>query len=135
MLEIGIKGKQEITVTKEQTAKVLGSGTLEVFATPAMIALMENTAYRSIEEYLEAGCGTVGTEMNVKHVSATPIGMKVICETELIEVDGRKLTFEVKAYDEAGIIGEGIHQRFIIDEEKFQAKTNAKLKGDYYERD
>lgn len=135
MLEIGIKGKQEITVTKEQTAKVLGSGTLDVFATPAMIALMENTAYRSIEEYLEAGCGTVGTEMNVKHVSATPIGMKVICETELIEVDGRKLTFEVKAYDEAGIIGEGIHQRFIIDEEKFQAKTNAKLKGDYYERD
>ena len=135
MLEIGIKGKQEITVTKEQTAKVLGSGTLDVFATPAMIALMENTAYRSIEEYLEAGCGTVGTEMNVKHVSATPIGMKVICETELIEVDGRKLTFEVKAYDEAGIIGEGIHQRFIIEEEKFQAKTNAKLKGDYYERD
>lgn len=126
MLETGIKGKQEILVTEDKTAKVYGSGTLDVFATPAMIALMENTAYKSVEDYLEEGSGTVGTNLNVKHVAATPVGMKVICETELVKVEGRALTFEVKAYDECGLIGEGVHERFIIMEEKFQAKANSK---------
>lgn len=126
MLEIGIKGKQEITVTQEQTAKVYGSGTLEVFGTPAMIALMENTALKSVAEHIGEGNGTVGTGLDVKHVSATPVGMKVICETELIQVEGRALTFDVKAYDECGLIGEGTHNRFIIVEEKFQAKANNK---------
>ena len=129
MLEIGIKGQKEIIVTKEVTAKAVGSGTLEVFATPAMIALMENTAYESIAEYLEEGCGTVGTSLDVKHISATPLGMKVTCETELIKVEGRALTFSVKAIDECGLIGEGTHERFIIQEEKFQAKANGKLKN------
>jgi predicted thioesterase len=127
MLETGIKGKKEITVTQDKTAKAMGSGTLDVFATPSMIALMENTAFESVAPYLEPGSGTVGTALNVKHVSATPVGMKVTCETELIKVDGRALTFSVKAYDEAGLIGEGEHERFIIFEEKFQAKANAKL--------
>lgn len=127
LLEAGLKGQQEIIVTEEVTAKQVGSGTLPVFATPAMISLMENTAYKSVADYLEEGCGTVGTLMNVSHIAATPVGMKVTCETELVKVDGRALTFTVKAYDECGLIGEGTHERFIIVEEKFLAKTNGKL--------
>lgn len=127
MLKEGIKGTQEIVVTEALTAAAFGSGTLPVYATPAMIALMENTAYKSVEEYLEEGSGTVGTLMNVKHMAATPVGMKVTCETELMKVEGRALTFSVKAYDECGLIGEGTHERFIIIEEKFLGKTNQKL--------
>ncbi len=128
MLEAGIKGKKEITVTQDKTAKAMGSGTLDVFATPAMIALMENTAFESVAAELELGSGTVGTALNVKHVSASPVGMKITCETELIKVDGRALTFSVKAYDEAGLIGEGEHERFIVFEEKFQKKADEKAK-------
>lgn len=127
MLTVGIKGKQELIVTEDKTAKTYGSGTLEVFGTPAMIAFMENTALKSVAEYIGEGNGTVGTKLNVNHVAATPVGMKVVCETELMKVDGRALTFEVKAYDECGLIGEGTHERFIIMEEKFQAKANSKL--------
>lgn len=127
MLEVGIKGKKELVVTKEKTAKAMCSGALDVFATPAMIAMMENTAFESVVNELEEGCGTVGTALNVRHVAATPIGMKVTCETKLIKIDGRALTFAVRAYDETGLIGEGEHERFIIFEEKFQAKANAKL--------
>lgn len=127
MLETGIQGKKEIIVTQEKTAKAMGSGTLDVFATPAMIALMENTAFESVAGELEEGSGTVGTALNVKHVAATPVGMKVVCETELVKVDGRALTFSVKAFDEKGLIGEGEHERFIVFNEKFQAKADAKL--------
>lgn len=126
-MEIGIIGKQEIIVTEEKTAKAMSSGELNVFATPAMIALMENTAYTSIADQLEPGQGTVGTLMNVKHVAATPVGMKVTCETKLIEIDRRRLVFEVKASDEAGLIGEGVHERFIVDNAKFQSRADAKL--------
>ncbi len=126
MLETGIKGKKELVVSQENTAKTMGSGTMDVFATPAMIALMENTAYTSVEKELETGSGTVGTALNVKHVAATPVGMKVTCETELIKINGRALTFSVKAYDECGLIGEGEHERFIVFEDKFQAKADAK---------
>lgn len=127
MLKTGIKGRKELVVTKENTAKSMGSGTLDVFATPAMIALMENTAYESVAGELEEGSGTVGTSLNVRHVSATPVGMKVVCETELIKVEGRALTFSVKAFDEVGLIGEGEHERFIIFNGKFQAKADKKL--------
>lgn len=126
-MEIGIIGKQEIIVTEEKTAKAMGSGELNVFATPAMIALMENTAYTSVAGRLEAGQGTVGTLMNVQHVAATPVGMKVVCETELVEIDRRRLVFKVKASDEAGLIGEGTHERFIVDNAKFQSRADAKL--------
>ena len=126
MLETGSKGHKELMVTPDKTAKAMGSGALDVFATPCMIALMENTAFESVQAELEEGCGTVGTALNVKHVAATPVGMKVTCDTELIKVDGRALTFLVKAYDACGLIGEGEHERFIISEEKFQAKTDAK---------
>ena len=123
----GIKGRKEIVVTTEKTAKVVGSGLLEVFATPAMIALMEETASMSVAPALAEGSTTVGTLVNVSHVSATPVGATVRCETLLTEVDGRKLTFSVKAYDNAGLIGEGTHERFIVFSEKFMAKTLAKL--------
>lgn len=125
-METGITGKQTITVTEDKTAAVMGSGELYVFATPAMIALMENTASKSVADALEEGQGTVGTLIDVKHVAATPVGMEVTCETKLVEVDRKRLVFEVKAYDAAGVIGEGIHERFIIDNEKFMAKAEAK---------
>ena len=122
-MQIGITGKQTITVTEEKTAQAMGSGTLPVFATPAMIALMENTASKSVEAKLDEGAGTVGTLINVKHVAATPVGMDVTCETKLVEVDRKRLVFEVKAYDAAGVIGEGTHERFIIDNERFLAEA------------
>ncbi len=125
-LTAGIKGEQTIIVEKDQTAAAIGSGTLEVFATPFMIALMENTALKSVAPYLADGQGTVGTLVNVTHVSATPIGMKVCCETELTEVDRRRLVFRVKASDECGLIGEGMHERFIVDCYRFMQKTQAK---------
>ncbi len=126
MLEAGIKGEQKVEVVYENTATAVGSGVLEVFATPCMIALMEKTACDSVIPYLNEGDGSVGTELNIKHVSATPIGMTVRCESELVEVDGRRLVFDVKAYDEIGLIGEGRHERFIVNNEKFQNKTNKK---------
>ncbi len=129
MLKEGTEARKEIVVTKENTAKVMGSGELEVFATPAMVALMENVAYESVAGQLEEGQGTVGTSMNVKHLSATPVGMKVVCESKLVKVDKRALTFEIKAFDEAGIIGEAIHERFIIENEKFTKKAYSKLEN------
>lgn len=128
MLKPGIKGRQEVTVTEGNTAAALGSGLLDVFATPAMITLMECTAWKSVADQLEEGEGTVGTHLDVAHLSATPLGMRVYCESELTEVDGRRLVFRVAAYDEAGLIGEGTHERFIVKNEKFQAKAEAKAK-------
>ena len=107
MLTVGIKGKEEIAVTDANSAKTMGSGTLDVFATPAMIALMEKTAWKSVAPYLEEGCGTVGTLLNVTHDAPTPLGMKVWCESELTEIDGRRLVFSVAAFDETGKIGGG----------------------------
>ncbi len=124
---IGIKGYKEITVTKELTAISVGSGDLEVYATPAMIALMEGTASESVKPELEVGQGSVGTCIAIKHLAATPIGMRVRCESELVEVDGRRLVFNITAYDEKDKIGEGTHERFIILNDKFQSKVNSKL--------
>lgn len=126
MLKAGIKGKVEKKVEENNLASSMKSGLLPVFATPCMVALMEETAWRSVEPYMEEGCGTVGTSVNIKHLAATPLGMKVYCESELTEVDGRRLVFDVKVYDEEGIIGEGSHERFIINNEKFTAKANSK---------
>ncbi len=128
MLEKGIRGTGESIVTQENTAKAMGSGELDVYATPAMIALMEETAYKSVASELEEGSGSVGILMNVKHVAASPVGMKITCQSELESVEGRKLTFKVEAYDEAGLIGEGTHERFIIVNNKFQEKADKKLR-------
>lgn len=126
MLDIGIIGHGELDVTIDDTAKVYKSGTLDVLATPRMLALMEETAWKSVAEHLEEGMGTVGIKLDVEHLAPTPVGMHVRCETILNEIDGRKLTFYVEAYDESGKIGEGIHERFIVDEVKFQSKADAK---------
>ena len=110
----------------ETGIKTMGSGTLDVFATPALIALMEETCWRSVADQLEDGCGTVGTLLEIRHTAPTPIGMDVTCESELVEVDGRRLVFTVQAHDAKGLVGEGRHERFVIQNEKFQVKANAK---------
>ena len=106
-------------------ASNVGSGLVKVYATAMMIALIEKAAVLSVEPYLESGQGTVGTLVNVSHCSATPLGMKVHAETTLVEIDRRRLVFKVAAYDECGLIGEGMHERFIIDMKKFQEKTDS----------
>jgi len=125
-MEIGIKGRIETVVDKTNTAKFAGSGELDVFATPSMVAIMEQAAQSSVAPYLEDGQGTVGTKLCVSHDSATPLGMRVWAESVLTECDGRRLVFEVRAYDEAGLIGQGIHERFIIFNERFLEKVNSK---------
>ena len=127
MLETGIKGKMTETVTEEKTAAALGSGTLRVYATPAMIALMENTALNSVADKRDDGMTTVGTKLDIVHTSASPVGSTITCESELVEIDRRRLVFSVTAYDNAGEIGKGTHERFIVDSVKFSEKTAAKL--------
>lgn len=126
MLQKGIKNQIERMVTETITAEHIGSGELSVLATPAMIALIEETSWRSVAAGLAEGQGTVGTKIDVAHIAATPCGMKVRCETELVEVDGRRLVFSATVFDETGKIGEGRHERFIVDNAKFQAKADAK---------
>lgn len=123
----GIKNKIEIVVDEKDTAKNVGSGELLVLATPRMIALMEECAYKALTPYLELGSGSVGTMINVSHVSATPVGMKVWAEAEVTRVEGRKIEFSLKAFDECGLIGQGSHERFIIYNDKFTEKTYSKL--------
>lgn len=122
MLETGITYKQSITVQPKDTAAVYGSGSLEVFATPAMVALMENTAVHCLKGHLEEGQDTVGIEINVKHIKATPVGDKVNCKAKVTEIEGRRIRFEIEAEDEKGQIGYAIHDRFIIDPVKFMTK-------------
>jgi len=122
MIEIGKIYTQEITVAQKDTASAHGSGKLAVFATPAMVALMENTAMRCLEDDLEPDSDTVGVEINVKHVKATRVGKEVSCKASVVEVDGRRIRFEIEASDDKGAIGYATHDRFIIDPEKFMSK-------------
>jgi len=126
-LEIGLKGRAETVVTDSHTAANMGSGLLPVFATPSMIALMENAAVCAVQSALEPGTDTVGIHMDVSHDAATPVGMKVWAEAELTEAEGRTLVFAVAAYDDAGPIGKGIHRRFIIQKDRFLEKALKKL--------
>ena len=128
-LTIGSKGRAEALVTEANTAAAVGSGLVPVFATPYMIALMENAAVNAVQTGLEPGQGTVGTRLEVTHDAATPVGMKVWAEAELTAVEGKKLTFAVRAFDEAGPIGGGVHERFIITVDRFLAKAEAKKGG------
>ena len=123
---VGIKGRAEDVVHAGNTAQAACSGALPVFGTPFMCALMEKAAWTSIAPYLSEDEGTVGTKLNISHDSASPVGMKVWCECELVDMDRRRLVFEVTAYDERGVIGQGTHERFIINKEKFQSKANLK---------
>ena len=129
-LTVGSKGRAEALVTEDKTAAAVGSGLVPVFATPYMIALMENAAVNAVQAGLEAGQGTVGTRLEVTHDAATPVGMKVWAEAELTNLEGKKLTFTVRAFDEAGPIGGGTHERFIITVDRFLAKAEAKKGGE-----
>lgn len=126
MLKTGIKNTESVLVSEANSAKTMGSGTLDVFATPAMIALMEKTSWSGVAPYLEEGQGTVGIRLDVTHDAPTPLGMTVTCESELVEIDGRRLVFEVTATDGKDVIGKGRHERFIVFDEKFQNKANEK---------
>lgn len=125
--EIGIKGIAELTVSSNKLAVNVGSGSLEVFATPVMTMLMEKSACNCLADYMKNDETTVGTELNIQHVSATPEGMKVYAEAVLTAINGREFTFEVTAYDESGLIGKGTHKRFLVFGEKFTAKAKSKL--------
>ena len=125
-IEVGMRGRAEAVVTKDNTARAAGSGLVPVFATPWMIALMENAAVSAVQAGLAPDEGTVGTRLDVTHDAATPIGMKVWAEAEVTAVEGRKITFTVSAYDEAEKIGGGTHERFIIKPERFLAKAQGK---------
>ena len=125
-LTIGLKGRAESFVTEQNTAAAVGSGSLAVFATPMMAALMEAAAVNALEGYLEEGQGSVGTQLDLSHDSATPVGMKVWAQAELTGIDGRSLSFTVTAFDEAGPIGRGVHTRFLIQNEKFMMKVSGK---------
>ena len=113
-------------MSEELTARHIGSGTVLVLSTPMMIALMEKTCRLSVKPYLEEGQETVGTHVDVSHDSAVPVGKMVWCESEVVALDRRKLTFRVVVYDDNGIVGQGTHERFIIDEKKFAQKMEAK---------
>ena len=126
-MKSGIVGKAQLTVSEKELAVNVGSGSLEVFATPVMVMLMEKAACNCVAEYMENDETTVGTEMNVKHVSASPLGSDITAEAELIGINGREFTFTVKAYANAGLIGEGTHKRFLVFGEKFTAKAKAKI--------
>lgn len=128
-ITVGLKGRAEAVVKEELTAKACCSGALPVFGTPFLCALMEEAAWRSIAPFLEEGQSTVGTKLNLTHDSATPVGMKVWAESEITEVDGRRIVLKVTAYDEKGLIGQGTHERFIVTNERFLAKTAKKLEG------
>ena len=111
-----------LTVEHRDTAAVYGSGSLEVFATPAMIAMMEKTCLECVNNKLGEGNTTVGIAVNIKHLKATPVGATIRCDAKLVEVYRRRLVFEVKCYEGETLIGEGVHERFVVDSEKFMSK-------------
>ena len=126
-LKEGMLGHVEIIVSEKNTAMAFASGGVDVFATPMMVGIMEKAALSAVDGFLPEGYATVGTHVDVSHISATPLGMKVYASAELIKIKGKALTFKVEAFDEVEKIGEGTHDRFIISLEKFTEKTKGKL--------
>ena len=126
-ITVGMKAEVTTLVEREDTAKEVGSGSLLVYATPCMVALMEGAACEAIEEALGEDKTTVGIELNIQHTSATPVGLEVRAEAEVTAVDGKIITFSLKAFVEAGEIGKGTHKRAIVPVQKFLDKTYAKL--------
>ena len=126
-ISIGMKGEVFSNVEREDTAKEVGSGDLLVYATPCMVALMEGAACEAIAEALKEDQTTVGTALNIEHISATPVGLDVRAVAEVTALEGKVITFDVKAYDEAGEIGRGTHKRVIINPQKFLERTYNKL--------
>ncbi len=128
MLNIGLTNRRQLKVDCTNTASALKSGLLDVFSTPSMIALMEHTCAECVQPFLEKNEGSVGISVNVKHLSATPIGETVTCDCCLTEIDRKRLVFAVKCMDENGLIGEGVHERLVIDNQRFMDKLKEKTK-------
>ncbi len=126
-IEVGFTREEHGVSDEAHSAKALGSGLLPVLATPAMTALMEQAAAGALEEFLPEGWTSVGISLNIEHTSATPLGMRFHAEAEVTAVEGRKILFAVRAYDEAGEIGRGTHERFAVEAEPFLAKAAKKL--------
>lgn len=126
-IEVGMKGEISTLVEREDTAAEVGSGTLLVYATPCMAALMEGAACEAIADVMDENQTTVGTELNIQHLSATPVGLEVRAEAEVIAVEGKVITFQLRAFDEAGEIGSGIHKRVLVNSQKFLEKAYTKL--------
>ena len=126
-ITVGMKGLAETIVEREDTAQEVGSGSLLVYATPCMVALMEGAACEAIADALGENQTTVGTMLNIEHISATPVGLEVHAEAVVTAVEGKVVTFEVKAFDEAGEIGKGTHKRVIVNSQKFLDKAYTKL--------
>ena len=118
----GLHHSESLIVEHKDTAAVYGSGALEVFATPAMIALMEKTCLEAVADKIGEGNTTVGIAVNIKHLKASPVGSTIRCESEIIEVDRRRLVFSVKCFEGETLVGEGIHERFVVDSNKFMNK-------------
>lgn len=129
MLQPGLSLDLTFPVTPDLTAKAVGSGTLEVLATPIMIARMEQAAWTAVAPHLADGESTVGTLMNVQHLSPTPVGMEVTCRAELVQAEGRRLVFQVSAWDARGPVGQGSHERAVIQNQRFVEKAQSKLDG------
>ena len=125
----GLTGHASTVVTEDKTAYALGSGNVKVYSTPSLIALLEAAAIDALQSRLEAGQTSVGTSLNIRHVAATPIGMTVNAAATLKEVDGRRLVFEVSASDEVELIGQGTHERFLVDHERFERRVRDKQRG------
>jgi len=126
-IEIGMKGEVQTVVEREDTAAEVGSGSLLVYATPCMVALMEGAACEAIADELKETETTVGTELNIQHISATPVGLEVRAVATVTAVEGKVITFDVEAFDEAGPIGKGTHKRVLITAQRFLDKTYSKL--------
>ena len=123
MLKTGLTGREQTIVSRSKSAKEMGSGSLEIFATPALCALMEAAAVNSLSGCLDVGKTTVGISMNLKHTAPTALGMTVGAESELVEIDGRRLVFKITAYDKAGVIGTAEHERMIVDSDRMLKKA------------
>lgn len=128
-LSVGIQGEARLTVDESNTAIALGSGTVRVLATPALVALLENAAQKSVAPYLEDGTTTVGTKVNIKHLAATPVGLNVTAYSRLTELDGRRLVFELEARDEVEVVATGVHERFIVKVDSFMKRAANKSKS------
>ena len=127
MIEVGLRSSKTTIVTTETTAEHMLSGQLPVYATPSLIAFVEYTCEESVRPYLDYGFGTVGTLVDIRHLAASPIGAHIRCESELIEIDRKRLVFTVRVYDDFELVGEGRHERFIISNGRFMAKIDDKL--------
>ena len=128
-IESGLKGAVELVVREEHTAPSIGSGKVRVLATPVMINLFEAAALKAIEHLLQPGYQSLGTHLDVHHVAATPVGMKVVASARVTRVAGRTVSFEVDARDEKDLIGHGTHERVVVNVAKFDARVQKKLAG------